>query len=341
MDYRFYGWENALCAPAIDRFPGIDSPRALYDALSLLWCRQTCAPRMRKDWLQENPTLGQCSVTSFLAQDIFGGEVRGIPLPDGSVHCYNVVGDCVFDLTSEQFGEEKLVYADAPVQTRDAHFAKAEKKQRYEYLRMLLDAFCAFGIRRLPKKDWESYAIPFSYTSESYFDLVIEEEADEMRVLLKKKPFDAPVTHSSEEYDFPDRLYQDFWEGADAWGVADKDGALLACIETCPEEWSNRLMVTELWVHESLRRKGVGKRLMDIAKGEAELMDRRALILEMQTCNANAFAFYRAQGFVLAGFDSCCYTNADAERKEVRLDLAWFPEKWKGRAKRFDSESNS
>ena len=80
---------------------------------------------------------------------------------------------------------------------------------------------------------------------------------------------------------------------------------------------------------------------MDIAKGEAELMDRRALILEMQTCNANAFAFYRAQGFVLAGFDSCCYTNADAERKEVRLDLAWFPEKWKGRAKRFDSESNS
>ena len=33
MPYRFYGWENALCAPVTDRFPGIDSPRALYDAL--------------------------------------------------------------------------------------------------------------------------------------------------------------------------------------------------------------------------------------------------------------------------------------------------------------------
>ena len=114
----------------------------------------------------------------------------------------------------------------------------------------------------------------------------------------------------------------------------------MACIEVCPEEWSNRLMVTELWVDDSLHRRGIGTRLMDIAKGEAELMGNRALILEMQTCNTRAFAFYRAQGFQLAGFDSCCYTNADIARREVRLDLAWFPEKWKGRTKRFDSESN-
>ena len=67
----------------------------------------------------------------------------------------------------------------------------------------------------------------------------------------------------------------------------------------------------------------------------------RALILEMQSCNTAAFAFYRAQGYHLAGFDSCCYTNSDIARKEVRLDLAWFPEDWEGKTKRFDSESNS
>jgi len=341
MAYRFYGWENAACAQLGNRYPGITSPRALYDALSLLWCRQTCAPRMRKDWTQENPTLGQCSVTAFLCQDIFGGEVRGIALPDGSVHCYNVVGDCVFDLTSEQFGKGVLDYSENPIQSREAHFAKQEKARRYEYLCALLDGFCRFGIRRLPKKDWKGTPILMRYTTDTYFDVVIEEEEDKMRVVLEKKRFESPVTHTPEEYDYPDKLYQDHWEDADAWGIAGKDGTLLACIETCPERWSNRLMVTELWVHESLRRKGVGTRLMDIAKGETELMGNRALILEMQSCNTAAFAFYRAQGYHLAGFDSCCYTNSDIARKEVRLDLAWFPEEWKGKTKRFDSESNS
>ena len=85
---------------------------------------------------------------------------------------------------------------------------------------------------------------------------------------MHKKKFDAPVSHYPEEYDFPDKLYQPHWERACAWGIVDTEGGerrLLACIETCPEEWSNRLMVTELWVHQSLRRQGIGRRLMAIA----------------------------------------------------------------------------
>ena len=58
--------------------------------------------------------------------------------------------------------------------------------------------------------------------------------------------------------DYPDSLYQDHWEGAEAYGVVSDSGELLACIEVCPEEWSNRLMVT-LKVHgppmEGLRSK--------------------------------------------------------------------------------------
>lgn len=65
---------------------------------------------MRKDWTRENPTLGQCSITAFLAQDIFGGKVYGVLRPGGNYHCYNVIGDWRFDLTSEQFGEEALDY---------------------------------------------------------------------------------------------------------------------------------------------------------------------------------------------------------------------------------------
>ena len=134
MGYKFYGWETADVRPVSDRYKSIKTPRDLYDALSHIWCEYTCAPRLRSEWSKENQTLGQCSITAFLVQDIFGGRVYGIERPGGNYHCYNVIGDVTFDLTSEQFGDEKLDYTDNPEQFREVHFAKEEKKMRYEYL---------------------------------------------------------------------------------------------------------------------------------------------------------------------------------------------------------------
>lgn len=139
--YNFYGWEQATVPAITNEYPGIDTPQALYDALLQIWSADTCAPRMRCKWSKQNPTCGQCSITAFLAQDIFGGRVYGILRPDGNYHCYNVIGDCVFDLTSEQFGEEKLCYEDNPEQLREVHFAKEEKRLRYEYLCHALKAY--------------------------------------------------------------------------------------------------------------------------------------------------------------------------------------------------------
>ena len=145
MEYDFYGWENAAAVPINNICPSIHSPADLYDALSEIWCAETCAPRIRDKWTRENKTAGQCSVTAFLAQDIFGGKVYGIPTKDGNFHCYNVVGDCCFDLTSEQFGEEAkdLVYENNPEQFREVHFAKEEKRLRYELLKAKLIEACS------------------------------------------------------------------------------------------------------------------------------------------------------------------------------------------------------
>lgn len=134
-EYGFYGWQQADVPAVSEQYKMIKDPRHLYGLLAEIWCADTCAPRMRDDWTKENMTLGQCSVTAFLAQDIFGGEVYGVLRPGGNYHCYNVVGDCVFDLTSEQFGGEELSYLDNPVQSREVHFAKEEKRLRYEYLK--------------------------------------------------------------------------------------------------------------------------------------------------------------------------------------------------------------
>ena len=123
----FYEYENAP-----------ENVRELYEKLLQCWSRETCAPRYRPEWSKENPTLGQCSITSFLIQDILGGEVFGVLLPDGAYHCFNEVKGFRFDLTSEQFGDEALDYESAVPQRREEHFINDDKFARYKLLRSLL-----------------------------------------------------------------------------------------------------------------------------------------------------------------------------------------------------------
>ena len=131
--------------PANPRYARVKTPRDLYDLLSGLWCAKTCAPRLRAQWSPEDRTLGQCSITAFLAQDIFGGRVFGILRPGGNFHCYNVVSGRAFDLTSEQFSDCTLDYTENPEQFREVHFAADEKRLRYELLKARLDAALGLG----------------------------------------------------------------------------------------------------------------------------------------------------------------------------------------------------
>ena len=140
-EYRFYGWKDADVKAVSDEYPGIRDPHDLYDGLSHIWCADTCAPRMRKDWSENNRTLGQCSITAFLVQDIFGGEVHGIRLEDGNYHCFNAVGQHVFDLTSEQF-EDEPDYSVWEQQKREDHFSRKEKYERYLMLKDGLKKYC-------------------------------------------------------------------------------------------------------------------------------------------------------------------------------------------------------
>lgn len=120
-------------------YSAIKNATDLYDLLKKIWCRKTCAPRMQDGWSEDNPTHGQCSITAFLAQDIFGGEVYAVMTEGGNLHCFNVVDGKEFDLTSEQFGEKAkdIDYSKRILQDREdaGHFGKSEKRERYEYLR--------------------------------------------------------------------------------------------------------------------------------------------------------------------------------------------------------------
>ena len=141
MKYSFYGSEEVVRLPINKNYKGIKRPTDLYDALSNIWCRYSCTPRLRDEWNPNNKALGQCSITAFLVQDIFGGKVYGIQRPDGNYHCFNRVNDVVFDLTSEQFGDEKLNYDYCLEQYRDVHFANENKRKRYEFLKAKLNKY--------------------------------------------------------------------------------------------------------------------------------------------------------------------------------------------------------
>lgn len=47
----------------------------------------------------------------------------------------------------------------------------------------------------------------------------------------------------------------------------------------------------------------------------------RMIVLETQSCNEAAIAFYRKKGFSVIGFDLYAYSNTDPERHEVRIEM--------------------
>ena len=171
-------------------------------------------------------------------------------------------------------------------------------------------------IRVLEKQKWKGYMLDMSYTSDYYYDYKrVDSELGWSFIFLKwqfRTPFHNP-DHQS------DSLYSDDWKDAIAYGAFEGD-KLIGAMETCPE-WNRRLRVTEMWVDSRHRRKGVGSALMEHVKQIAKEEGRRALVLETQSRNAGAIAFYISQGYTMIGFDDCCYSNNDMEKEGIRIEM--------------------
>ena len=72
---------------------------------------------------------------------------------------------------------------------------------------------------------------------------------------------------------------------------------------------------------KAARGQGIGSMLMARIKEAARASGARMLVLETQSCNEAAIAFYRKNGFSVIGFDLYAYSNADPERCEVRIEM--------------------
>ena len=92
-------------------------------------------------------------------------------------------------------------------------------------------------IIELPRESWKGVTIPLVTKSDSFYDLTVEPlDYSGCRISMVRKKSEQEIVHTPEEYDFPDSLYQEHWEKAEAYGVVSDGGDLLACIEVCPEE---------------------------------------------------------------------------------------------------------
>ena len=146
-----------------------------------------------------------------------------------------------------------------------------------------------YQITRLDKEKWKGHVLPVEYTTSEYYDVSKTASSDGFLISLRRKKFTSPVRHYPEEYDFPDKLYQDHWQGAEAFGVLES-GRLIAAIELYRESWANRLRVTELWVDEAEKKKLIAESRQVHAERKTQQLEDRQKQIQRETAPLQAAA---------------------------------------------------
>ena len=105
----------------------------LKELLVKSWTKETCSPGLREHWNEDNPSLGQCAITSLIVNDLFGGKIMRCMASSGS-HYYNLIDNQIVDLTLEQFLGEIPQYENSEERTRDYLLGNEDTNSRYNQL---------------------------------------------------------------------------------------------------------------------------------------------------------------------------------------------------------------
>lgn len=104
---------DSISADAPAEEPLFATIEALATALPSAWSLKTSSV-----WRPDNPARGQCSVTSLVVQDFFGGDILKTQTPEGW-HFYNQIDGRRIDLTRAQFADP-VRYDDLPASRIEA-----------------------------------------------------------------------------------------------------------------------------------------------------------------------------------------------------------------------------
>ena len=167
-------------------------------------------------------------------------------------------------------------------------------------------------IRKLEKKECAGRRFTVRYQTTGYYEI----REVESGFSVEYQHFEAPVEKS-----FEDEFFGEWLENPVVYGAFDGE-RLLGFVEGALESWNNRYRISNICVCDTEQRHhGIGTVLMNQILQDAKESGARMVVLETQTCNENAIAFYRKNGFKIIGFDLSAYSNTDQEQCEVRIEM--------------------
>jgi ribosomal protein S18 acetylase RimI-like enzyme len=99
------------------------------------------------------------------------------------------------------------------------------------------------------------------------------------------------------------------WDASDALLVAEQEGIIGGFVDMRIERGHHLAWVRNLIVAEQYRRRGLGSALLRAADRWAHAQKIPTLLVEAQSQNGPAIAFYRALGFTFCGFNERYFAN--------------------------------
>lgn len=167
-------------------------------------------------------------------------------------------------------------------------------------------------IKRLRKDEYAGKKFTARYKTGGYYDICACERGFE----IKYVPFEVPMQKS-----FDDVFFAEWLENPVAFGAFENE-RLIGFVEGATETWNNRFRISNVCVFDDSKRGGgIGTALIEKIENIAKSLNVRMIVLETQTCNENAIAFYKKNGFDVIGFDLYSYSNADPDRHEIRIEM--------------------
>lgn len=167
-------------------------------------------------------------------------------------------------------------------------------------------------IKELNREVYSGKNFTVKYQTKGYFDIQSTSEG----FVISYKFFPEP-----KEMSYSDMFFNEWLENPIGFGAFER-GKLLGYVEGTLEEWNNRYRISNICVFDSSNRNnGIGSLLMEVILAEASKSGARMTVLETQTCNEDAIAFYKKHGFKIIGFDLFAYSNSDPDRNEIRIEM--------------------
>lgn len=167
-------------------------------------------------------------------------------------------------------------------------------------------------IKKLDRETYAGQQFTLYYMTNGYYDI----QRKETGFQIAYQCFDKPKKMS-----FDDCFFNKWLEDPVAFG-AFENGEMLGYVEGTLEKWNNRYRISNICIFDDTKRhRGIGTSLMNTILHEAKKSKARMVVLETQSCNENAIAFYRKNGFEMIGFDLYAYTNSDPKRHEIRIEM--------------------